>query len=604
MAFPYGIFKRSTIQSAFNERKFLKSQLEHAETLLSRFSTKDNLNIKITEDTPPLIKEIAKLFSEINLSNELNDQRIWETEGLTKFNAILRDAYNGFENKGDKLLSDLCEYIGANQACLLLAKGNEKDEKYLEMICLHAYGKKKYKRKKVEIGEGIVGEVFLNQSKAYLTEVPEEYINIGSGLGEARATALLLVPLTHNNEMLGVLELAGFKPFEQKVVEFVDKLGSNIASTLFASQNNEKTERLLVEFQEQAEMLRAQEEEMRQNSEELLATQEEMARKQDELIKLKDTLENDVKAQTQELLKSESKLKEQAQRSESMLSAIQSFTLCAEFEMNGAIISVNEPFLEVLGMKREEVLGLNHRDFDRGVQDMEVYQKFWLRLKAGIPVRKDTTVLLPDGREIILDENYIPLLGTDGKPVSVINISMDVTENKNREKSLQEHTEELRAHEEELKQSMEELQATHEEMNRHVDELHGYTTAIDDIYPVVEFDEQGKVANVNTRFCKMTGYSETEIIGQSIGIFVQESDMLAIDAFAKVWSIVKEQGKLDQVVKRYTKDGQEFHTLVHYRPFKNTSGQITRIICICEDYSDIRKKLGEDLFGKIFLENA
>jgi methyl-accepting chemotaxis protein len=115
-----------------------------------------------------------------------------------------------------------------------------------------------------------------------LTEVPANYITITSGLGKATPNCLILIPIKHENVVLGVIEMASFSVFTPNEVEFLERVGEIIASAVSSVRINTKTRFLLEQSQQQAEEMLAQEEEMRQNMEELQATQEEMSRKADE----------------------------------------------------------------------------------------------------------------------------------------------------------------------------------------------------------------------------------------------------------------------------------------------------------------------------------
>jgi hypothetical protein len=119
-----------------------------------------------------------------------------------------------------------------------------------------------------------------------MKKLPENYLKITSGLGEAEAGCLLVVPLKVNEEVEGMIEIAAFIPFEPYQIEFIEKVCESVASTLISVKINEKTKQLLENAQISGEMLRAQEEEMRQNMEELQATQEALHRKEIELGEL------------------------------------------------------------------------------------------------------------------------------------------------------------------------------------------------------------------------------------------------------------------------------------------------------------------------------
>ncbi|MDW7695877.1 PAS domain S-box protein [Flammeovirgaceae bacterium SG7u.111] len=240
------------------------------------------------EDT--LGNALVQMRNKLQQIADDDKKRNWATEGLTKFGELLREQNEDFKTFGEKITSALVKYLNANQCALFVLNSENKDDLYLELMATYAYNKNKFLTKKLKIeedyGEGLAGQAFLEAETIYLTDIPQDYVDITSGLGDARPNSLLIVPLKVNDKVEGVIELASFKLFETYQIEFIEKLGETIASSISSVKVKEVTTKLLENAQEQAEQMRSQEEEMRQNMEELATTQEEMQRRSSELEKM------------------------------------------------------------------------------------------------------------------------------------------------------------------------------------------------------------------------------------------------------------------------------------------------------------------------------
>ncbi len=210
---------------------------------------------------------------------EEDRKRNWTIEGLAKFAEILR-SHTDVTELANAIIQNLAKYIHANQGGLFIVEEDAAGTLYLKLTACFAYERRKFLQKEIAIGEGLAGQVYLEKETIYLTSIPEDYINIRSGLGNANPKSLLVVPLKNNDKIEGVIELASFQKLEPYEIEFVEKLAETIASTLSSAKLAQHSQQLLAEFRQQAEQMRMQEEELRQNMEELLATQEEIERRE------------------------------------------------------------------------------------------------------------------------------------------------------------------------------------------------------------------------------------------------------------------------------------------------------------------------------------
>jgi putative methionine-R-sulfoxide reductase with GAF domain len=219
-------------------------------------------------------------------------KRQWANEGLAKFVDILRSSNDNISVLGDQIISSLVKYTRSNQGGLYLLNDEDERNKHLELISLYAFDIKKYETRKIKLGEGILGQTFLEKETTILNELPDDYIRITSGLGESAPKSLLIVPLKVDKQVYGLVELASFQPYALHEIAFIEKLAETIASTLASVKVGQKNRQLIEQFQEHTEQMRAQEEEMRQNMEELQATQEELARKEQDYIRQIQDLQN------------------------------------------------------------------------------------------------------------------------------------------------------------------------------------------------------------------------------------------------------------------------------------------------------------------------
>ena len=225
---------------------------------------------------------LVEMGSKLRMLAEEDKKRNWATNGLAKFGDILRSSNDNLNILANEIVSGLVKYLDANQGALFIVE-RDNDGKEIECMGLaacYAWDKKKFVEKKICKGEGLVGQCWIEGDVMYLTDVPDDYISITSGLGEANPKSILIVPVKLHDEIHGVIELASFKAYEKFEIEFVERIAERIASTISAVKVNERTSRLLEESTVMTEQLRAQEEEMRQNMEELQATQDKIEQDQ------------------------------------------------------------------------------------------------------------------------------------------------------------------------------------------------------------------------------------------------------------------------------------------------------------------------------------
>jgi len=399
----------------------------------------DGLHDKIMDlNKNSIAGELNMMRDQMLIAKGEDEIRIWANEGLSKFADLIRDHQNDKNQLSEKLISEIVAYMGAQQGGLFFVKEDEQKQRFLELVGCYAYERKKYQEKRIELGQGMVGQCFLEGETTHISNIPDEYVNITSGLGETNPSNLLIVPLKINEEIVGVIELAKLKKFESHQIEFVERLAESVASSILAVNTNEHTRSLLEQSQQQSEEMRAQEEEMRQNMEELQATQEQMHRKNEEVESLlKQASENEVsmKLQMEELeniqgdaTSSHEKIKQEADDFRSMLMDILNEVPQKVFlkDAEGKMFIANQKVADAHGLPLTELIGKSDYDF----VDTETADK-WRKQELEIMKKGEEKYIFEDsigGKKTILESVkkvfHIRPLGQNG----LLGIQSDITE--------------------------------------------------------------------------------------------------------------------------------------------------------------------------------
>ncbi len=328
-----------------------------------------------------------------------DDQKNWVSEGIARFAEIMRIHASDMEGFSFNIISSLVKYLEANQGGFYLAEEDSETGMYFDMKACYAYDRKKFADKKVSIDEGLIGTCAMERQSIYITDIPENYLSITSGMGHANPKHLLIVPLMIQEDVLGIIELASFHKIQQYQIQFVESIAESIAMTLSSLKSNIRTSELLKESRNQAETLAMQEDRMRRNMEELKMTRDEAAKQAEKFI--------------------------------SFTNSVNHTLIRAEYETDGTLIYANTKFLRMMGyFSNTEVEG-KHISMFIDQKDQEWFNKIWERLGGGGKhyegYMKHMTKL---GQDLWTMATYTCVRREDGSVQKILFLAIDTTEHK------------------------------------------------------------------------------------------------------------------------------------------------------------------------------
>jgi len=270
--------------------------------------------------------------------------RNWTREGVALFSGILGAHSEDVVELSNEFIRQLVKYLQANQAALfLLERAEEEKAQSLQLVACYAWDRKKHLKKSLNWGEGLAWQAAMEKERIYISEVPEDFAKISSGLGEANPRSILIVPLLSKGELQGVIEVASFKVLEAHEITFVERIAENLATNLASTRTNEHTKKLLDESRKLTEHLQSQEEELRKNAEEQENLRESLQRAQHEM-----------QVQIQQM-------EQERQKNIAILEGCVDGVMT--FDSKGKIAFINKAAEEIWGLQRGEILGKNIHQF-------------------------------------------------------------------------------------------------------------------------------------------------------------------------------------------------------------------------------------------------
>jgi len=230
------------------------------------------------------------------LSTE-NEQKNWLLSGATLVNESLRGEQE-MDELSNHIISSICNYVDAQIGAIFLS--NAKDRS-LELTGAYAYPLKKL-RERYHLGDGLVGQVAVEKIQKLLSDVPNDYVKIQSGIGETTPKFILLTPILFENETIAIIELGLKDAPKESTLLFLKSIAENIGIAINSAFARIQLRELFEQTQQQTEELETQQEELRTTNEELLHKSEELQASEEEL-----------RVQQEELQQTNAELEEKAQ---------------------------------------------------------------------------------------------------------------------------------------------------------------------------------------------------------------------------------------------------------------------------------------------------
>ena len=198
-----------------------------------------------------------------------NTEQDWLKTNLERFTRMLQ-GQRDLATVSRMILSELAPLVSAQHG-VFYALTNLEDggAPVLQFQAGYGFKERKHLASQFRLGEGLVGQCALEKERILLTDVPADYIQISSGLGESPPLNIIVLPILFEGSVLAVIELASFAAFSATHQSLLDQLTESIGLVLNTVEATSVTERLLEQAQSQAQELQSRQEQLHQSNEDL-----------------------------------------------------------------------------------------------------------------------------------------------------------------------------------------------------------------------------------------------------------------------------------------------------------------------------------------------
>ncbi|MFG3009985.1 HAMP domain-containing protein [Streptomyces cinerochromogenes] len=233
-----------------------------------------SITVDASGEVADLKDNINSMVESLRETTRANQEQDWLKTNLARISGLMQ-GHRDLPVVAELIMDELVPQVSAQYGAFYLA---EEGDSGPELRLVGSYGRPGEDTRPVRIafGRSLVGQAARSRRTIAVDELPPGYVTISSGLGQVEPTALLLLPIVFEEQVLGVIELASVTPFNPVQRDFlqqlVDTIGVNVNTIVANARTDEllqESQRLTSELQSRSAELQARQEELQRSNAEL-----------------------------------------------------------------------------------------------------------------------------------------------------------------------------------------------------------------------------------------------------------------------------------------------------------------------------------------------
>ncbi|MEV6759905.1 HAMP domain-containing protein [Streptomyces sp. NPDC051105] len=236
-----------------------------------------SITVVASGEVADLKDNINSMVESLRETTRANQEQDWLKTNLARISGLMQ-GHRDLPVVAELIMDELTPLASAQYGAFYLAEETERGQE-LRLVGSYGYPDDAERPTRIPVGRSLVGQAARNRRVITVEEVPEGYVTISSGLGQAVPSALVVLPIVVEEQVLGVIELASLSRFTQIHQDFLTQLMPTIGVNLNTIVANARTDELLGESQRLTSELQARSEELQVQQDELQRSNAELEEK-------------------------------------------------------------------------------------------------------------------------------------------------------------------------------------------------------------------------------------------------------------------------------------------------------------------------------------
>ncbi|WP_405466824.1 HAMP domain-containing protein [Streptomyces jietaisiensis] len=236
-----------------------------------------SITVDASGEVADLKDNINSMVGSLRETTRANQEQDWLKTNLARISGLMQ-GHRDLAVVAELIMDELTPLVSAQYGAFYLVEETVRGTE-LRLIGSYGYPAEDERPERIPLGRSLVGQAARNRRAITVEELPAGYVTISSGLGRTAPTALRVLPIVVEDQVLGVIELASVTRFTQIHEDFLDQLMETIGVNVNTIVANARTDELLLESQRLTAELQARSEELQVQQDELQRSNAELEEK-------------------------------------------------------------------------------------------------------------------------------------------------------------------------------------------------------------------------------------------------------------------------------------------------------------------------------------